>query len=83
METLRKILQRIKSKPGYKLLLVIVIVVFSFDYYLNNIAVMALVDLDGFVYATKTGEVVKYLDNPVLFSGNEVNFDTWRFDSEK
>jgi hypothetical protein len=80
---LDKILNRIKTKPGYKIITAIAVLYVSFNFYENNIMVTALVDNDGYVYATKTGNnEPKYITPVRLSNSNAINFDTWKYDSE-
>lgn len=80
-----KLIDRILTKPGYKVIAAIAMVYMIGSYYANNLYTVAHVDADGYVYATTVGNAeMKYLDNPMkLNNSNAVNFDTWVYDSEK
>jgi hypothetical protein len=87
MEILGKIINRINriaTKPGYKILAGVAAVVYMLgNYYMNNLHTTAHIDSEGYVYAITTGSDYEELPNPIKFNRETIiYFDTWKYDSE-
>ncbi len=78
---LERLLIRIGTKPGYKVIVGLTFIYMLITIWTNVLCVTGLVDSDNYVYATQTGtDEVKYLQTPIkLTNSNMVNFDTIKY----